>query len=335
MPADRGQNLREILYGTGDFCQIVREERNYAAILYSALLSPKNRDAFLQQVYAGKKAQDPSVTLPAVDPDSYGCFFEYAHLRDAWYCAGDTNDKRFEALKAAFRIIGDLTIKDTEGQEVKGLKLAANELTARLSPLYRKALDGPNFAAFNGCFKSNPSKKYLQSPGTWQARWIMGGAEADEGHRPSALKAVSPEARKLLVILGWCFNAKPDLVIHLNGSFAICVEIKVDSPEGGYQAEDPNGDILRLRQTEIQKVIMELLGFTAPILVSIVLKKENKVGGRNSVQILWSQLFSPDGKTNGNFLDLSGVEPFVFRLMDGLHAHGTKKRLRLARPTEG
>ena len=65
----------------------------------------------------------------------------------------------------------------------------------------------------------------------------------------------------------WCFNAKPDIVIHTSHSTAICIEAKFESGEGKYPANNKEKEIFHKRglefvgQLSIQKKIMEeLLG---------------------------------------------------------------------------
>ena len=63
---------------------INREERNYAALLYSALLTPGNLGRFLEHV---------DCPYPVVE-DEVGAYFEYAYLRDLWEASRASNDTK-------------------------------------------------------------------------------------------------------------------------------------------------------------------------------------------------------------------------------------------------
>lgn len=68
-------NIRRIVYPliTPNYCQINREERNYAAIFFAALCNPDNAQKFLAKSGYSEK----------IGPD-FGIYFEYAYLRDLW-----------------------------------------------------------------------------------------------------------------------------------------------------------------------------------------------------------------------------------------------------------
>lgn len=297
----------------GDFSNVVREERNFAAILYFLLLSNgENLRKFLRIAY---KSQSPSREAPQHDPE--GIFFEYAHLRDAWHAVGidkasavENNQKKFAALMAAIETIGNSTIRDAKGSGIAGLRAASISLAASLQPIYLSAVDAKDFSNLNGLFVSNPSRSHVQSPQTWQASRIMGLASGDKGL--SSNKTLSLEERKLLVILGWCFNAKPDLVVHIDRESAICIEIKVESGEGVYSAVCPGPDRSRLRvsQGEVQKIIMTLL-FSDPVYVSI---GPGQIKGY--AQVSWRDLFSLDREPiDPAKLDLTGAPAFVVQMI--------------------
>jgi len=67
-------NIREIDQLNINYCEINREERNYAAIFFAALCKPDNAEQFLN--YCGFDV--------ALSPD-FGIYFEYAYLRDLWF----------------------------------------------------------------------------------------------------------------------------------------------------------------------------------------------------------------------------------------------------------
>jgi hypothetical protein len=87
-------NIREIAQFTQNYCEINREERNYAAILFAALCKPGNAQRFLKQCGIEEKP----------GPD-FGIYFEYAYLRDLWSRIEDDGVKR-EIIRQHLRING-------------------------------------------------------------------------------------------------------------------------------------------------------------------------------------------------------------------------------------
>ena len=87
-------------------------------------------------------------------------------------------------------------------------------------------------------------------------------------HQPNKFKSNFSDNDEFLKVykFKWCFNAKPDIVIHSSNDHAICNEAKNISGEGIYpskqsEKEEFNKRKLKyVRQTEIQKMIMELPG---------------------------------------------------------------------------
>ena len=67
-------DIRKIAQLAPNYCEINREERNYAAILFAALCRPGNAESFLR--YCGFDSM--------IGPDDFGIYFEYAYLRDLW-----------------------------------------------------------------------------------------------------------------------------------------------------------------------------------------------------------------------------------------------------------
>lgn len=66
-------DIRKIAQLAPNYCEINREERNYAAILFAALCKPGNAERFLR--YCGFEEK------LGLD---FGIYFEYAYLRDLW-----------------------------------------------------------------------------------------------------------------------------------------------------------------------------------------------------------------------------------------------------------
>lgn len=76
-------NIREISKIDLNYFEINREERNYAAIFFTALCKPNNSEAFLK--FCGFNYKDNT---------DFGIYFEYAYLRDLWNNIHDENIKK-------------------------------------------------------------------------------------------------------------------------------------------------------------------------------------------------------------------------------------------------
>lgn len=87
-------NIRKIAQLAPNYCEINREERNYAAILFAALCKPGNTERFLRLCGFVEK----------LEPD-FGIYFEYAYLRDLWYKIDDVGIKK-EIIRQNLRITG-------------------------------------------------------------------------------------------------------------------------------------------------------------------------------------------------------------------------------------
>ena len=87
-------DIRKIAQLAPNYCEINREERNYAAILFAALCKPGNAERFLR--YCGFEGK--------LGPD-FGIYFEYAYLRDLWSKI-DRNGVKKEIIRQNLRING-------------------------------------------------------------------------------------------------------------------------------------------------------------------------------------------------------------------------------------
>lgn len=87
-------NIREITAFSSSYSEINREERNYAALLFSALCIPGNAERFLQ-ICGYKEAPGPD----------FGIYFEYAFLRDLW-CTIDGEAIKKDIIRTHLRIGG-------------------------------------------------------------------------------------------------------------------------------------------------------------------------------------------------------------------------------------
>lgn len=120
-------NIREITKLAPNYCEINREERNYAAIFFAALCKPGNSERFLN--YCGYNE--------TISPD-FGIFFEYSYLRDLWYNISDENIKK-EIIRHHLKITN---IDDI-------LALPTIEINLKFG------------------VGGEPSEKFIQYPGKW------------------------------------------------------------------------------------------------------------------------------------------------------------------------
>lgn len=93
----------------------------------------------------------------------------------------------------------------------------------------------------------------------------------------------------------WCFNAKPDIVIHTSHNTAICIEAKYESIEGMYPSKDSEKSIFSKRgiscigQLAIQKKLMEeILG----IQTEYVFLVQKRSSTKTHKTLLWKEAFA-------------------------------------------
>jgi len=120
-------SVREIAQLTPNYCEINREERNYAAILFAALCKPGNSRRFSNQ--CGFE------TKPGVN---FGIYFEYSYLRDLWKKI-DSEEIKKEIIRRNLRIKGIDAILDSDPEGIN-LKFGVG---------------------------GNVSTKYVEYPGKW------------------------------------------------------------------------------------------------------------------------------------------------------------------------
>jgi hypothetical protein len=136
-----------------------------------------------------------------------------------------------------------------------------------LKPVNSDALSNMDIVDFNKYFGAK-SESYIESPGNWSIRnYDKTIIENDEFLEVCKFK--------------WCFNIKPDIVIHTSNDSAVCIEAKFESKEGQY----PSGidkQIFRRRmlpsigQLSIQKKLMEeLLGLQTDFIFLVQKKSES------------------------------------------------------------
>ena len=134
----------------------------------------------------------------------------------------------------------------------------------------RKELETKTILEFNQYFGDVPraSATDIQSPGNWSIPYYNENIlDNDDFLKVCEFK--------------WCFNAKPDIVIHTSNDTAVCIEAKLESKEGKYPASDKEKAIFNTRglnhvgQLSIQKKIMEeLLGIQTEYIFLVQKKSE-------------------------------------------------------------
>jgi hypothetical protein len=88
-------NIREIIGMNPRYSEINREERNYAALFYHAIMFEKNASLFLKK--CGENGQ--------LGKD-FGIYFEYSMLRDLWFKKGFDETKKKEVIRKKLNITG-------------------------------------------------------------------------------------------------------------------------------------------------------------------------------------------------------------------------------------
>jgi len=187
-------------------------------------------------------------------------YFEYAFLRDLWF----NIDSQFI---------------DNESRNAQ----KRNVILDLLKPTNREELKNMSVLEFNTYFGAvpKPSPFYIQSPGNWSIRSYAETIHKDELLNVSRFK--------------WCFNAKPDVVIHTTKSHAICIEAKLESKEGVYPSNEhekkifTTNDLPLVGQLEIQKKIMvELLGIQTQFIFLV----QHSPDSFNPEVLTWKEVFS-------------------------------------------
>lgn len=274
---------------------IIREERNFAAVLYHYLLIENNLKAFLACVNE-EKFENANLKNAEV-------YFEFAYLRDWWHKLKEDDEK-------------ELAIDSLLG--INGMEV-------------RKVLEG--IVSYNKCEKSvynvftGSEEKRIKSATGSPSRWQMSQLVKQFDNIKSSSKESEENIKKLffrMCMLKWAFNAKPDLVIFLKENrkkikHTIVIEAKMESGydkypskkknefteilkgyESNYISQSKKGDKKRfVDQFALQRYLFDELleGVGKPTYVQLLkkckkdceCKNEGKVDG--SIVRTWEQVF--------------------------------------------
>lgn len=269
------------------FYRFNREERNHAALFYHLLLLPGNAESFIRGLLKNDQK---------INPKEFGIYFEYAYLRDYWEAIG------------------------TESTKNKGDRDSMNEHKRRfildhIKPVDRTYFEKLTVKEFNGFFTGphRASEDTIQNPGKWSIQQMnqtfFSGSDA-----LLDLKKIAN--------FKWSFNIKPDLVIHLDNSHAICIEIKMDSPEGFYPSTEPDtqkfnevygkGNWEHTRQTELQRYMFTQLLDVKTDFFFLVKPNQSQAKDELVRTITWLEVFDSLNP---------GEHPFVRESIDHLRGY--------------
>ncbi|AER57027.1 hypothetical protein DSC_11915 [Pseudoxanthomonas spadix BD-a59] len=203
-----------------------------------------------------------------VDASDVRVYFEYACLRDLWAVASKRGEHDRAAHNARLReaiisLLGDATF-------LPGIDVDCE--------------------AFNRFFVGDrpraASKTDIQMPSRWSDR------------RFSAWEAKGRNFAELACALKWAFNAKPDLVLDLGCDRIVCIEAKLESPEGKYSAV--GATTFTMRQMELQqRIFQNLLGYDGAkfVLVSNAKKASPKGWKKLSWQAVYGAVLLTDTRS--------------------------------------
>lgn len=162
-----------------------------------------------------------------------------------------------------------------------------------LQPNNRQDLEAKTILEFNTYFGAvpKPSATDIQSPGNWSI-----------GYYHNTIKD-NDEFLKVCKFK-WCFNAKPDIVIHTSHDTAICIEAKFVSIEGQYPNSEKEKNIFKARQIpmvgqlSIQNKIMDLLGISTQFIFLVQHKSPAFNNDSGIIELTWKEAFANLDTTN-------------------------------------
>jgi len=202
-----------------------------------------------------------------IEPSQTVAYFEYAFLRDLW---------------------------DQGGLHNTGKRALITEL---LGTADVKALATASTSEWNehfGCGGKTLSVNHVQSPGSWALTRY--DANIDDNNDFLATTRFK-----------WCWNTKPDIVVHTTLEHALVIEAKLESGEGRYPSGTADRAVFARRglssvgQTELQQhMFTKLLGVQV---VPLFVVNRTGATSQSHKQVRWHDIFIE--------LDLTGMPPFV------------------------
>lgn len=202
-----------------------------------------------------------------VEPKQTVAYYEYAFLRDLWNRGGLDNAGKRQLITQLLAT-----------QDVQSLgDVSTSEWNKHF-----------------GCGGKTLSTKHVQSPGSWAlTRYDKTIPDNDEFLKTTKFK--------------WCWNTKPDIVVHTTLDHALVIEAKLESGEGRYPGSTADKVVFSRRglksvgQFELQEhMFKHLLGIETKLLY--VVSKQGGTHGSNTV-VHWHDIFE--------ILDLKGLPEFV------------------------
>lgn len=239
------------LFGIDDPYAPICREERNFAAMLYHLLLDRERLAVFLEPFGG----------PTSSIDDVRIYFEYAHLRDLWAEVAAKAEREGTDLNSNYR-----------------------NIILRLLESSHPDLLQADCEAFNRFFigdNTKSSARQIQSPSRWQKSQFDTWCEEPFG-RTFAERACK---------LKWAFNAKPDLVLHLGGNRAICIEAKLESKIDKYSVKPALGKPFSMKQTEVQEFIMkDLLGYETQFVV--IEKKRNAAKNEEGwIHLAWKNVF--------------------------------------------
>ena len=134
-------NFRDITKIDRNYCEINREERNYAAILFTVLCKADNAIRFLNRC---------GLSVDTLGPD-FGIYFEYSFLRDLWFQISANETKK--------EIIRNLL-------PIKEIDIILDKPIAEINRIFGTS--------------GKPSTEYIESPGNWAITKYAGNFDDED-----------------------------------------------------------------------------------------------------------------------------------------------------------
>lgn len=209
------------------YYEIIREERNFVALLYGFLMNPEYLGKFLRGL-KGIKGH----LLEGSRFESAEVYVEFSYLRDLWNDIGksqQSNDKKE-------KLIWDWLEIDTSDRQ---------KLETRIRE-YCKKEDYKKDLKFCLNLFGSGSQNHVESPSNWRLNELdkFFDKQVNDNKNSEANKILFRKIYFRMCMLKWSFNCKPDLVILLpekeKYGKGICIEAKWDSRVDKYPSDKGN-----------------------------------------------------------------------------------------------